>query len=100
MFAVSTLPEKLAIPTIGIGAGVGCDGQVLVMHDLLGLDDSFKPKFVKRYAELAGPIRDAFNAYAGEVRSRNFPDDAHSFGIKKAAAAPSPAGEGKYGPQE
>ncbi len=92
--------ERLDIPTIGIGAGVGCDGQVLVMHDLLGLDDSFKPKFVKRYAELAAPIRDAFDAYASEVRSRSFPDAAHSFGVKKAATAPSPAGEGKYGPQE
>lgn len=93
---------SLEIPTIGIGAGAGCDGQVLVMHDLLGLDDTFKPKFVKRYAELAQPIRDAFNAYAGEVRERSFPTQTHSFGAKKPAAPGSKAGSadpsGGYGP--
>ncbi len=83
---------SLSIPTIGIGAGNGCDGQVLVMQDLLGLDDSFKPKFVKRYAELAEPVRAAFSAYAADVRSRAFPGPEHSFGVKKrpVAAAPEP----------
>jgi 3-methyl-2-oxobutanoate hydroxymethyltransferase len=83
---------SLSIPTIGIGAGNGCDGQVLVMQDLLGLDDSFKPKFVKRYATLADPVREAFSAFAAEVRSRAFPGPEHSFGPKKAPvrAAPEP----------
>lgn len=83
---------SLSIPTIGIGAGDGCDGQVLVMQDLLGLDDSFKPKFVKRFAELADPVREAFSAYAREVRSRAFPGPEHSFGVKQrpVEAAPNP----------
>jgi len=76
----------LGIPTIGIGAGKGCDGQVLVMQDLLGLDDSFKPKFVKRYASLAAPIREAFSDYAAEVRARAFPGPEHSFGLAKVNA--------------
>ncbi|WP_045116958.1 3-methyl-2-oxobutanoate hydroxymethyltransferase [Plesiocystis pacifica] len=74
---------SLSIPTIGIGAGNGCDGQVLVMQDLLGLDDNFKPKFVKRYAELADTVRDAFSEYAREVRSRAFPGKEHTFKAKK-----------------
>ncbi len=86
--------ESLAIPTIGIGAGVGCDGQVLVMQDLLGLDDRFKPRFVKRYMDLAGVVREAFAAFAREVRERRFPTDEHSF-----AGEASRAGEGGgYGP--
>jgi 3-methyl-2-oxobutanoate hydroxymethyltransferase len=74
------ITQAVQIPTIGIGAGVACDGQVLVMHDLLGLDDGFKPRFVKRYAELAAPIRAAFQSYADEVRARAFPTEAQSFG--------------------
>jgi 3-methyl-2-oxobutanoate hydroxymethyltransferase len=83
---------SLTIPTIGIGAGNGCDGQVLVMQDLLGLDDGFRPKFVKRYAELAAPIRAAFSSFAAEVRSRAFPGPEHSFAGKKSVvrAAPEP----------
>lgn len=73
------ISRSLTIPTIGIGAGVGCDGQVLVMQDLLGLDDGFKPRFVKRYAELAGVVREAFAAYGREVRARSFPGAEHSF---------------------
>ena len=98
----ATVSESLDVPTIGIGAGVGCDGQVLVMHDLLGLDDTFKPKFVKRYAELAQPIRNAFDAFAGEVRAREFPTQAHSFGVGKATVVPtsSKAPTGAYGPEE
>jgi 3-methyl-2-oxobutanoate hydroxymethyltransferase len=93
---------SLSIPTIGIGAGKGCDGQVLVMQDLLGLDDSFKPKFVKRYATLAAPIREAFSAFAADVRSRSFPGPEHSFGVKKARvhAAPDPEPEPEPEPEE
>jgi 3-methyl-2-oxobutanoate hydroxymethyltransferase len=84
----------LTIPTIGIGAGNGCDGQVLVMQDLLGLDDGFQPKFVKRYANLAEPIREAFSAFAADVRARTFPGPEHSFGPKQVPvpvrAAPDP----------
>lgn len=73
------ISQSLAIPTIGIGAGIECDGQVLVMQDLLGLDDRFKPRFVKRYAELAGVVRDAFAAFVHEVREGDFPGAEHSF---------------------
>jgi 3-methyl-2-oxobutanoate hydroxymethyltransferase len=89
---------SLEIPTIGIGAGVGCDGQVLVMHDLLGLDDSFKPRFVKRYAALGEPIRDAFQAYVTEVRERSFPGPEHSFAAVPGGKAPKKKASG-YGPQ-
>jgi 3-methyl-2-oxobutanoate hydroxymethyltransferase len=90
---------SLAIPTIGIGAGVGCDGQVLVIHDLLGLDDGFQPKFVKRFAELAAPIRSAVSDYAREVRAREFPGDQHSFGAGRPTTEPStPRRRAGYGP--
>lgn len=90
---------SLTIPTIGIGAGNGCDGQVLVMQDLLGLDDSFKPKFVKRYAELADPIRAAFSAYAADVRSRVFPGPEHSFGKPPVRPAPDADDDEPAAPQ-
>jgi len=73
------ITEELAIPTIGIGAGPRCDGQVLVMQDLLGLFDEFRPKFVKRFGELGKPVRDAVRAYADEVRRGKFPGKEHSF---------------------
>jgi len=73
------ITEKLRIPTIGIGAGVHCDGQVLVLHDLLGLFDRFVPKFVKRYAKMDDSIREALNTYAAEVASQVFPGPEHSF---------------------
>jgi len=69
---------RLSIPTIGIGAGVGCDGQVLVTHDLLGLFDRFTPKFVKKYADLHGEMQRAFTAYMEDVQARAFPDVDHS----------------------
>jgi 3-methyl-2-oxobutanoate hydroxymethyltransferase len=69
----------LSIPTIGIGAGVGCDGQVLVVDDMLGLFTEFRPKFVKRYAELGKAADAAIAAYAADVRSRAFPSAEHSF---------------------
>lgn len=71
--------SALRIPTIGIGAGVGCDGQVLVCNDLLGLDMAFSPKFLKRYAELQSPITQAVSEYVSEVRAGTFPADEHSF---------------------
>jgi 3-methyl-2-oxobutanoate hydroxymethyltransferase len=73
------ITDRLSIPTIGIGAGPHCDGQILVLHDVLGLCDRLSPKFAKRYAELWQAAGDAIGAYAREVRSRSFPSDAHSF---------------------
>ena len=67
------------IPTIGIGAGPDCDGQVLVLHDLLGLNDQFKPKFLRRYAALAGDVRNAVQQFTDDVRAGRYPDDEHSF---------------------
>jgi 3-methyl-2-oxobutanoate hydroxymethyltransferase len=71
--------RELNIPTIGIGAGVGCDGQVLVTHDLLGLYFGHQPKFVRRYAEIGQAMRDAFTRFAGDVKARRFPDDSESY---------------------
>jgi 3-methyl-2-oxobutanoate hydroxymethyltransferase len=73
------ITASIDIPTIGIGAGVDCDGQVLVMHDLLGLEERIAPKFVKRYASLGAAATEAFAAYVAEVRSGQFPTEAHSF---------------------
>jgi 3-methyl-2-oxobutanoate hydroxymethyltransferase len=73
------ITARLKIPTIGIGAGVHCDGQVLVTHDMLGLSDLYRPKFVKRYAELKEVVAGAVKSYVAEVRSGSFPGSAHSF---------------------
>lgn len=73
------ISRSLAIPTIGIGAGNGCDGQVLVLHDMLGLNEGFTPKFLKQYAGMADAVRSAVSCFAAEVRSGAYPDDAHSF---------------------
>ena len=73
------ITQSLTIPTIGIGAGPSCDGQVLVCNDILGLDLSFQPRFVKRYAQLETQMVAAFQAYAEEVRSGAFPGPEHSF---------------------
>ncbi|AKU91815.1 3-methyl-2-oxobutanoate hydroxymethyltransferase [Vulgatibacter incomptus] len=73
------ITSKLSIPTIGIGAGPSCDGQVLVIYDLLGMDPSFSPKFVKRYAQLHETIGGAVRTYLEEVKSAAFPSEAHSF---------------------
>lgn len=73
------ITQRLTIPTIGIGAGPHCDGQILVLHDVLGLCERFTPKFAKRYAELWNAASEAISAYAREVRSGVFPSDAHSF---------------------
>lgn len=71
--------RSIAIPTIGIGAGPGCDGQVLVLHDMLGLNEGFTPKFLKHYAELAGTVRDAAQSFADDVRAGRYPGKEHSF---------------------
>lgn len=75
----SQITETLAIPTLGIGAGPACDGQVLVLHDMLGLNEAFDAKFVKRYATLADDVREAVGRYAAEVREGRFPGPEHSF---------------------
>jgi 3-methyl-2-oxobutanoate hydroxymethyltransferase len=73
------ITEQLTIPTIGIGAGGDCDGQVLVIHDMLGLFDDFRPKFVKRYAELKDVMTGAVKTFIAEVREQKFPAKEHSF---------------------
>ena len=73
------ITERLTIPTIGIGAGAHCDGQVLVIHDMLGLFDDFTPKFVKRYADLKNTVTDAAKEFIGEVKEKKFPTEEHSF---------------------
>ena len=75
------ISEALMVPTVGIGAGPGCDGQVLVWHDLLGLADRRPARFVRRYAELGDEIRRALEAYAGDVRAGAFPAEEHTYSI-------------------
>ncbi len=81
------ITDELTIPTIGIGAGPDCDGQVLVYHDLLGLTEGHLPRFVKRYANLSREIRDALEAYAADVRSGSFPDDEHAYAMPEEELA-------------
>lgn len=73
------ITAELPIPTIGIGAGPGCDGQVLVVSDMLGLFEGFRPRFVRRYAELAQAVRDAARSYVDDVAGGRFPDEKESF---------------------
>jgi 3-methyl-2-oxobutanoate hydroxymethyltransferase len=73
------ITQAVRIPTIGIGAGPGCDGQILVIHDLLGLTGDFQPRFVKRYAQLGTQIQDAVTAYCREVREGTFPGPEQQF---------------------
>ena len=75
------ITQRLTVPTIGIGAGAACDGQVLVLHDLLGLFDRFTPKFAKRYAELGGAVRQAVASYIEDVREGRFPSQEHTFSM-------------------
>jgi len=75
----ASVSATIEVPTIGIGAGPGCDGQVLVSHDLLGLYLGRAPKFVRRYAELSTEVREAFERYASDVRARRFPDERESY---------------------
>jgi 3-methyl-2-oxobutanoate hydroxymethyltransferase len=81
------ITDSLAIPTIGIGAGAHCDGQVLVWHDLLGLYEGKAPRFVKQYAELAPTIQDAVARYATEVRAGAFPEAKHTYSMREEELA-------------
>ncbi len=81
-----TITEKLHIPTIGIGAGPFCDGQVQVFPDLVGMFDEFVPRHAKQYAHVGETILDAVKSYIAEVQSGAFPDSAHSFGMEDAAS--------------
>ena len=81
------ITEAVSIPTIGIGAGADCDGQVLVYHDLLGITEGRAPRFVKRYANLAAEIRGALERYAAEVRSGAYPGDEHTYTIPEEELA-------------
>jgi len=89
MLVIEMVPDRVAarissslrIPVIGIGAGAGCDGQVLVLHDLLGIFDRFTPKFAKRYAELSTEMERALKAYGDDVAQGRFPDSEHTFPI-------------------
>ena len=78
------ISKQLEIPTIGIGAGIGCDGQVLVIHDLLGLFDRFVPKFVKQYRKLHGTVVEALEEYKAEVEAQTFPAVEHSIFMEEA----------------
>lgn len=75
------ISESISIPTIGIGAGAGCDGQVLVYQDMLAMYSDFKPKFVKQYAQIGNVMKDAFRQYIDEVKSGAFPSEEHTFKI-------------------
>ena len=77
--AARQVTNLVKIPTIGIGAGPGCDGQVLVLHDMLGLNDQFNPKFLKRFADLGEAVRSAVRTYATDVREGRYPGSEHSF---------------------
>ena len=83
----SAVTAAVPVPTIGIGAGVACDGQILVCDDVLGLSSGPLPRFVKRYAEVSKTIDDAFGQYAAEVRNRRFPSGEHSYQDKKKLRA-------------
>jgi 3-methyl-2-oxobutanoate hydroxymethyltransferase len=81
------ITQALDVPTIGIGAGAGCDGQVLVWHDLLGMYDGPAPRFVKQYGRIADEIAEALGAYVAEVRSGAFPEEQHTYSIPDAELA-------------
>lgn len=93
--AAKLVTESVSVPTIGIGAGPECDGQVLVCYDVLGLFRGFVPRFVKRYAELGDTVGAAAEAYVREVRAGAFPEDRHSFGNHQKAE-PGSADEARY----
>ncbi len=91
--------ETVSVPTIGIGAGPDCDGQVLVCYDFLGLFQGFVPRFVKRYAELGASVSEAAQAYVREVRAGQFPEDRHSFGHAAPDAGTSDEARYASGPK-
>jgi 3-methyl-2-oxobutanoate hydroxymethyltransferase len=83
----TAVSRRLIVPTIGIGAGVGCDGQVLVWHDMLGYYEGRSPRFVKRYANLGAEITRALETYASEVRSGAFPEEQHTYAMPEEELA-------------
>ncbi len=91
---------QLRIPTIGIGAGPHCDGQVLVLTDLLGMDDDFTPRFVKRFGEVGEGIRAAVSGYVREVRARAFPAAEHGFPSATVPRSMNPAARALFGVDE
>jgi 3-methyl-2-oxobutanoate hydroxymethyltransferase len=93
------ISETLTIPTIGIGAGPDCDGQVLVLHDMLGLYDGRSPRFVKRYAELGTEMCAALGRYASEVRSGAFPGPEHTYAMPEDELTLFEAGARRHGPE-
>ncbi len=84
------ITAALQIPSIGIGAGVECDGQVLVCYDMLGMNEEFKPRFVRRFAQLGATIKQATQQYVSEVRGATFPSDAESFAVAEKQAVQTP----------
>jgi len=83
------ITQRVGVPTIGIGAGAHCDGQVLVCYDALGMDETFKPRFVRRYETLGAKIKEAVTHYVEDVRSGAFPSDAESFSVAENKATPT-----------
>ena len=77
------ITKNIKIPTIGIGSGIDCDGQVLVVHDMLGMFEKIKPKFAKRYLNLSEEIRNAVNSYVDDVKEKRFPEKEHTFSMEK-----------------
>jgi 3-methyl-2-oxobutanoate hydroxymethyltransferase len=80
--AAMEVTKRVAVPTIGIGSGAGCDGQVLVLHDMLGIYEDIKPRFVKRYAELSKNMAEAVSRYSQEVKAGKFPEESNVFHMK------------------
>lgn len=93
--AADAVTGAVGVPTIGIGSGAGCDGQVLVLHDLLGIYDRISPRFAKRYADLAPAVSEAVASYAAEVKGGQFPAAEHSFGMDAGEAAGLAGGPGR-----
>ncbi len=90
------ITQSVSVPTIGIGAGANCDGQVLVMQDMLGMVPNFSPKFLKKYADLGATITEAVQSYVEDVQAGRFPTDEHSFsGVRKSQKAESVVYGGK-----
>jgi len=77
------ITKSIKVPTIGIGSGISCDGQVLVVHDMLGMFEKIKPKFAKRYLNLSEEIRNAVNSYVKDVKEKRFPEKEHTFSMEK-----------------
>jgi 3-methyl-2-oxobutanoate hydroxymethyltransferase len=91
------ISERLRIPTIGIGAGSACDGQVLVWHDLLGISFGHVPRFVKQYADVSVVVTRALESYASDVRRGTFPEDRHAYGMPQAELEGFESGLAKRG---